>query len=128
MNRRVEVEQSCGNVFEDLGLPNAEERLAKADLAIRISEIMKKRCLTQAQTATILGVSQPNVSDLTRGKLDGFTMDRLFRFLNSLDQEVQIVVRQRPRNHCSSRIFVTTAGKTSDDQALMNNHPTPPFR
>ena len=92
MIENIETEQSSGDVFKDLGLPDAEERLAKADLAISISEIIRKRNLTQAQAADILGVSQLNVSDLTRCKLKGFTMDRLFRFLNALDKDVRIVV------------------------------------
>ncbi|MGC1273072.1 MAG: helix-turn-helix transcriptional regulator [Planctomycetaceae bacterium] len=82
-----------GNVFADLGVPNAGVALAKANLAHRICEIIGERKLTQTKAASLLGVTQPKVSDLMRGKLDGFTVDRLLRFLNRLDQDVEISIR-----------------------------------
>jgi predicted XRE-type DNA-binding protein len=87
------VTPSSGNVFADLGVPGAGLALAKANLAHRISEVIKERKLSQTKAADLLGVSQPKVSDLMRGKLDGFTLDRLLKFLNRLDQEVEISVR-----------------------------------
>ena len=92
MTRKIEVEESSGNVFADLGLPNPEERLAKALLSRAISNAVKERGLTQAQTATILGTTQPKVSDLVRGNLASFTMDRLFRYLTALNMDVHIAV------------------------------------
>ena len=89
------VEESSGNVFADLGLPDAEEVLHKADLTHRICEIIKARKLTQAQAAKILGVDQPKVSALVRGRLDQFSLARLIKFLNFLDQEVKFTVRKR---------------------------------
>ena len=89
---KVMVELSSGNVFADMGLPNAEERLAKADLVIRIYEIITKRGLTQRDAARLLGIDQPKISALLRGKFDGFSTDRLFRFLNRLGQDVSIVI------------------------------------
>src|SRR4051812_23906327 len=91
------IETSCGNVFADLGLKNPEELLAKAELMQRISEIIAERKLTQARAAKLLGVDQPKVSALLRGKLDGFSLDRLFRFLNALGRDVEITVR--PARH-----------------------------
>lgn len=88
---------SSGNVFADIGLPDAGELLAKADLAIQISRIIEERGLTQAQAAEVLGVDQPKVSALVRGRLEGFSMERLYRFLNALGQDVEIVVRPKPR-------------------------------
>ena len=76
------VERSSGNVFEDIGLPDAAALLAKAELVSRICDIIAKRSLTQAQAAEILGATQPKVSALMRGHLDGFSSDRLFRFLS----------------------------------------------
>jgi predicted XRE-type DNA-binding protein len=80
-------------VFADLGVPEAGIALAKANLAHRICEVIGERKLTQAKAAAVLGVTQPKVSDLVRGKLDGFTVDRLLKFLNRLDQDVEISVR-----------------------------------
>lgn len=98
MSKKIEVYRSSGNVFADLGLPDAEELLAKSDLAIRIFKIIKQRKLTQTAAAKLLGVSQPNVSALLNGRLDGFSTDRLFRFLNVLGCDVKISVSPpRPR-------------------------------
>jgi predicted XRE-type DNA-binding protein len=90
-----EVEATSGNVFADLDVPDADEALAKAELAQRICTILSERKLTQARAAALLGVDQPKVSALIRGKLGGFSTDRLFRFLNALGQDVEIVVRPR---------------------------------
>jgi predicted XRE-type DNA-binding protein len=90
------VYDSSGNIFEDLGLPNPEERLAKAELARVIRTILRERGLTQAQAAELLGIKQPDVSDLVRGKLARFSMERLERFLNALDMDVRIQIGPRP--------------------------------
>lgn len=97
MRRRageIAVEKSGGNVFADLGLPNAEERLAKADLAIAIAREIETRSLTQAAAAVLLGVAQPDVSNLMRGRLSGYSIERLTRLLNVLGQDVEIRVRR----------------------------------
>ena len=100
-NRRVvkteiPVERSSGNVFEDIGLAQSAELLVKSEIAARIVVIIEKRGLTQAKAAEILDIDQPSVSDLVRGRLRGFSSDRLFRFLNALGQDVQIVIVPRP--------------------------------
>jgi predicted XRE-type DNA-binding protein len=90
----------CGsdNVFADLGVANPDEYLAKAELAARILKIVVGRGLTQTRAGKLLGISQPKVSALLNGRLDGFSSDRLFRFLNKLGCDVQIrVSRSRPR-------------------------------
>ena len=87
------VKASSGNVFADLGLKNPEELLAKAEVVQRISDIIAERQLTHARAAKLLGIDQPKVSALLRGKLDGFSTDRLFRFLNALGSDVDIVIR-----------------------------------
>src|SRR6266446_2903349 len=76
----IPVERSSGNVFEDLSLPESAERLVKSEIAARISAIIERRHCTQVQAAKLLGVDQADVSDLVRGKLTGFSTDRLFRF------------------------------------------------
>ncbi len=87
--------QSGGNVFADLGVGEPEEYFAKAQIAKRLCDVINEKKLTQAKAARILGVDQPKVSLLMRGKLDGFSLDRLFRFLNALDNDVEIVIRPK---------------------------------
>ncbi len=86
-------EPSSGNVFADLNIPEPSLYLAKAQLAHQICTIIQSRNLTQVEAASILGINQPKVSALTRGNLDGFSSDRLFKFLNLLDQDIEIVIR-----------------------------------
>jgi predicted XRE-type DNA-binding protein len=104
-SRRLEVEPSSGNVFVDLGFPNAKEELAKADLAIRISRLIAARKLTQKEAAAVLRIDQPKVSALLRGKLEGFSTGRLLRFLNALGQDVEIVIRPAKGRRASTRII-----------------------
>jgi len=85
--------KSTGNVFADLGIANPQEALAKAELARQISAIVAERGLTQTQAARILGIDQPKVSALMRGRLSGFSIDRLLRLLMALDREIEIRVR-----------------------------------
>jgi predicted XRE-type DNA-binding protein len=108
MTKNIEHEISSGNVFADLGLPEPEKALAKAHLAHRISAIIEQRKLTQAKAAEILGIPQPRVSNLVRGRLSGFSMDRLVKFLNALDQDVEITVKPRPRSRRYAQIRVLT--------------------
>ena len=99
------IEESSGNVFADLGLENPEELLAKAELVQRICDIIAARKLTQARAAELLSIDQPKISALMRGKLDGFSTDRLFRFLNALGSDVEIVIRPAPRGrHADTRV------------------------
>ena len=86
-------------MFADLGLKNPEELLAKAELVQRIADIIAERKLTQVRAAKLLGIDQPKVSALLRGKLDGFSTDRLFRFLNALGRDVEIVIRPARDSH-----------------------------
>jgi predicted XRE-type DNA-binding protein len=98
VDEEITFTEGSGNVFEDLGLPDAQERQAKAQLARQISATIERRHLTQQQAAGVLGISQPKVSDLTRGKLSGFSMERLFKLLRALDYDVRISVMPAPRN------------------------------
>ena len=92
----MRVTPSSGNVFADLGFSDAEELKAKADLVIQIIQIIDERGLKQTEAAEIMGIDQPKVSALVRCKLDGFSMERLYRFLNALGHDVQIVVKPKP--------------------------------
>jgi predicted XRE-type DNA-binding protein len=92
MNKK-RYEVGSRNVFKDLGVPNAEEHLVKAQLVYKIDTIIKERRLKQAETADILGIKQPDVSKMLRGEFRQFSVERLLRFLVALDQDVEIVVR-----------------------------------
>ncbi len=81
------------NVFKDLGLPNAEEHLVKAQLVFKIGAIMRERRLKQVQAAELLGIRQPDVSKMLRGEFRQFSVERLLRFLVALNQDVEIVVK-----------------------------------
>lgn len=95
-----------GNVFADLGYPRPEEATAKAELAHKITKIIERRGLTQAEAAEILDVDQPKISALRRGKLSGFSLDRLVRFLVLLGSDVQIVVKEQPCSRRRARLLV----------------------
>ena len=102
------VQRGSGNVFADVGVPNPDQYLAKAKLAACILQIVRERRLTQAATARVLGIGQPKVSALLRGRLDGFSSDRLFRFLNALGCDVRIgVSRPRPRGSGQLRVIAS---------------------
>lgn len=94
----MKIVPSGGNVFEDLGFKDAKKRLAKAELASRINDIIEKRRLQQVEAAEILGINQPKISSLMNGKLEGFSIERLFTFLIRLDQDIKIVVKEKPKN------------------------------
>ena len=95
-----------GNVFEDLGHRRPAEALAKAELARKIAELIARRRLTQAEAAELLNVDQPKVSALVRGRLAGFSLDRLVRFLVQLGSDVEIVVKPRSRAMSRARVMV----------------------
>jgi len=101
------VHHSSGNVFADLGIPNPEQYMAKAELAAKILRIVQDRGMTQTATGKLLGISQPKVSALLKGRLDGFSSDRLFRFLNALGCDVRISI-SRPRERSRGRIRVAS--------------------
>jgi predicted XRE-type DNA-binding protein len=96
--------ESSGNVFADLGIADPEDALAKAELARAITTLIAERHLTQSQAAELLGIDQPKVSALVRGRLTGFSIDRLLRFLLALDRDVEIVIK--PGVHPGGRVHV----------------------
>jgi len=99
-------EIGSGNVFKDLGLPNAGEHLIKAQLVHKIDTIMKKRRLKQTEAANLFGVSQPDVSKMLRGEFRQFSVERLLRFLVALDQDVEIIVRPRRGRNDAAALHV----------------------
>ena len=104
--RHSDIEESSGNVFADLELSNPEERLAKAELARKISQIVGERHLTQAEAANLLGIDQPKISALMRGRLGGFSFERLMRFLNLLGRDVEITVKAKPGKRRHGEVIV----------------------
>jgi predicted XRE-type DNA-binding protein len=84
--------KSSGNIFADIGIPNAEEHLAKADLVIGIASLIKSKGLTQTETSKLIGLAQPDVSKLLRGHFAGYSYERLFGFLNALGEKITITV------------------------------------
>jgi predicted XRE-type DNA-binding protein len=93
MGGKKGYETGSQNVFKDLGVPNAEEHLVKAQLVFKIDTILKQRRLKQAEAADLLGIKQPDISKMLRGDFRPFSIERLMRFLVALDQDVEIVVR-----------------------------------
>jgi predicted XRE-type DNA-binding protein len=93
MTSKKGYEIGSRNVFKDIGVPNAEEHLVKAQLVFKIDTIMKDRGLKQVEAAGLFGVRQPDVSKMLRGEFRQFSVERLLRFLVALNQDVQIVVK-----------------------------------
>jgi predicted XRE-type DNA-binding protein len=103
--KKVSITRGTGNVFADLGLPDADMLFAKGMLAIQVQRMIQERSLTQVAAARVLGMHQSDVSKLMRGYLDGFSTDRLFRMLNALGQDVDIVVRAKRMRKGHTRIM-----------------------
>ena len=103
----IEVETGSGNVFADLGLPDADDHLLKAQLVSRIDGIIRRRKLTQAKAAELLGLSQPDISRLLRGHFRDFSLERLLRLLMALDRDVEIVIRRKPKSRARSQLHIT---------------------
>jgi predicted XRE-type DNA-binding protein len=103
----LRIEQGSGNVFADLGFSNPDLALAKAELVQRIREIIENRKLTQVKAAKLLRLDQPKVSALVRGRVEGYSIDRLFRFLTALGQRVEITVRPNADSTQALAVVVT---------------------
>lgn len=97
---------SSGNVFADLGLPKPDDLLAKAELAAKIIEEIQRRRLTQSQAAAMLGIDQPKISALKQGKLSGFSIERLMRFLLLLGRDIEITVKGKAKLKSAARLRV----------------------
>ena len=93
------VSESSGNVFADLGFANPEQEQIKADLTLQIYRTLKARGLTQAKAGEALGIKQPHVSNLMRGRSGSFSVGRLMEFLTDLGQDVEITVRPTRKQH-----------------------------
>ncbi len=109
MKKGIDYEESSGNVFADIGLPNADEHLVKAQLVYKSSSLMKDRRLKQVAAAKLFGVKQPDVSKMLRGEFRQFSVERLLRFLVALGQDVEIVVKPHKDAHKAPQLRVTNA-------------------
>jgi predicted XRE-type DNA-binding protein len=89
------IEERSGNVFKDLGLPDADERQLRVQLAIRLNDLIDSEGLTQVATARRFGIAQPHVSELKNYKLSRFSSERLLHFITMLDRDVEIFIRPR---------------------------------
>jgi len=103
------ITRGTGNVFADLGYADAEERQTKLRLADAINGVIARRRLSQEAAAEKLGINQPKISALANYKLNGFSVERLMTFLTALDQDVEIVIKNKPRSRTAGRISVVAA-------------------
>jgi len=104
-----EFEVGSGNIFADIGLPNAEEHLLKAGLVVRLGQLVEARKLTQTAAAKLLGVKQPDLSNILRGHFRGYSVERLMRMLTAFNQDIDIVVRPRKKAGKPGRIALIQA-------------------
>ncbi len=102
------VERGSGNVFADLGHPEADAHLLKAELVSRIDAIVRQRGITQTEAGRLLGLSQPDVSRLLRGDFGEYSLERLFRLLTALGRDIDIVIRQ-PRSAAGGKLLIAAA-------------------
>ena len=107
--KRNAIEKGSGNVFTDLGFPDAKERTLKVQLAMEVNRVLAARGLAQAEAARALGILQPHVSDLARYRLDRFSVERLMNFLAALGSDVEIRIRPRAPGRARSAVRVLPA-------------------
>jgi predicted XRE-type DNA-binding protein len=107
--RRRAVTRGTGNVFSDLGFPDAAERQAKLRLAYALCQVLVRGHLSPVETVKVLGVTQPAGAALRHYKLAGFSVERLMNLLTVLGQDVEIVIRRKPRSRKAGRISVVAA-------------------
>jgi predicted XRE-type DNA-binding protein len=92
------VTPGSGNVYADLGYENPEEMLLKAHLVMRLDREIKAKGLTQDRAAEVLGIDRAKVSALVRGQFRGYSLEKLFKFLNALDLDVEVSVKSKPED------------------------------
>lgn len=119
-NEEIKVKVSSGNIYADLGYPNPQEAMAKANLAILIADIIKKKKLTQKKAAALMGIDQPKVSSIMRGQLSGFTIDRLLRFLLALGMDIIIDAKPHKRKSTESEILITHGGVQRQNRTFLS--------
>lgn len=106
MKTKEIIDRGSDNIFADIGVTHPERVQARAQIMFLISDIIKKRGLTQKQAAIVLGIPQSKVSCLVNGKLSNFSMDHLFELLNALDSDVEIIVKPKTKEEKSATTHV----------------------
>ena len=106
MKTKEVIHRGSGNIFADIGVAYPERVQARAQIMFLIAEIIRKRGLTQKQTAAILDIPQSKVSCLMNGKLSNFSMDHLFELLNALDSDVEIIIKPKTKEEKSATTHV----------------------
>lgn len=101
-----QVVSSSGNVFADLGLPDADEHLLKAEIVVQLKRLIEAKKLTQTKAAGLLGIAQGDLSNVLRGRFRGFTVERLMRLLTAFDQDIDIHIKPRADKSRPARITV----------------------
>lgn len=109
MTRKIKIEAGSGNIFADLGLPDAETHLLKAQIVSEIYRLVTARNMTQTQAGKRMGISQPEVSRLFKGHFREYSIDRLIAFLTAFDRDVEIVARPHKKRGRTGKITFTTA-------------------
>ncbi|MEE8290486.1 MAG: helix-turn-helix transcriptional regulator [Candidatus Tectomicrobia bacterium] len=107
--RGIEMQDASEHIFADLGRPGAEEHDVKAQLVFQIQQIMKARKLSQTAVAAVMGIKQPDVSNMLRGRFRGYSIDRILHFLQALDQDIEIVIKPKASGAKAARIIVKAA-------------------
>ena len=110
MQKEIETKfkKSSGNIFKDLGYENPDETLAKVEIAIKINDIIAQKNLKQKEAAKVLGIDQPKVSALKNGRLRGFSFERLLQFLNALNYDVEIRIKNRETKHSAYEVCTSS--------------------
>jgi predicted XRE-type DNA-binding protein len=103
--RRPKVEVGSGNIFADLGLPDAEEMLLKSTIVIELGRLIKQRKLTQTAAAKLIGIGQADLSKILRGRFRGYSEAKLMRMLTAFDQDVEITTRPHRKTGEAGRII-----------------------
>ncbi len=104
MTRETHVEVGSGNIFADLGLPDAESLFFKSKIVVELHWLIKKRKLTQTAAAKLIGISQPDLSDVLRGRFGGYSAERLLRMLTAFGQDVEITIKPHAKMGKPGRI------------------------
>jgi predicted XRE-type DNA-binding protein len=110
MGNKIEtIDAGTGDVFLDLGFQDAGERKLRVQLAMRVNDLLQERKLTQTKAANLFGIPQPHVSDLKHYKLNRFSSERLLHFITLLDNDVEIIIRPKAKEHDSGWLSVMVA-------------------
>ena len=102
--RKIEAYESSGNIFADLELPDADDRLLKSDIVVELHRLIRERQLTQVAAAKQLGITQPDLSNILRGRFQGYSAGRLMKMLTAFEQDIEIVMKPHRKAGEAGRI------------------------